>query len=416
MNKLVLIVFLFFISCHSKRVADNFDTVNQGELMNKDFFFSLPYEKSPGNAAIIVITIEGKQKRFMVDTGSPMVISESLQKELHLPNLMNTQTEDSNGDATGLNIVRLAHLTIGQLQFKEIPALVLDFKQIGACDSIDGFIGSNLLRLLIIQFNQMEQNIYFGDHIDSFKLAQATSISNMSLNFEQSSPVININLNGAVNDSCLFDSGDGVLYTISKSKFDEFNKDSRFNKDIVATGTGLSAQGVVGEKKDNLPAFVLYFDSISIGQQSVKNVYTEPTYAPRSRVGRGLWNYGLVTMDYLHKKFYFTPNQKELSADDPSNFGFKYKEKNGKLKVAIVWDNSQAAVCGLKPGLEIVQFGNFIPAKIPPCNWNSYLKNEQAHADPIAVKYINETGDTIGCSLPKITFQNVSNGTRTMRN
>lgn len=406
MNKLVLITFLFIIACHSKKEKDTFETVNQGKLLNKHFFLSISYQKSLRDAAIIPITIEGKQKRFMIDTGSPMVISASLQKELQLPNLMNSTTEDSNGDATGLNIVRIAHLSIGELQFNDIPALVLDFNQMGTCDSIDGFIGSNLLRLLILQFNQPKQQIYIGDCIDSFKLAQGTSISDMSLNFEQSSPVININLNGFIDDSCLYDSGDGVLYTISKIKFDDYNKNGMFTNNIQAIGTGLAAQGIIGKKDNNLPAFVLHFDSISIGQISIKNIYCEPTHAARSRVGRGLWNYGLVTMDYLNRKFYFTPYQKELKAEEPLNFGFKYQEKDGKLKISIVWDESQASVCGLKPGLEIVQFGNFIPKDIPRCDWNIYLKKEEAGGDSIFIKYINEKGETIQCSLPKLGFKN----------
>jgi predicted aspartyl protease len=408
MSKACIIFLLFSLSCQNKKVEPSFETMNEGELINKHFFFSLPYQNSSDSAAVISVTINGKKRRFMIDTGAPLVISKSLQEEIKFPVLMNTTTRDSNGDTTGVVIVKIPELFIGGLGFKNIPALILDFGlPVFSCDTIDGLIGSNLLRLLVIQFNKPEQKIYFADHIDSLKLAANTTSLNMSLNFEQSDPVIGIKLNNETMDSSLYDSGDKVLYTISKKRFDRLNKQRKFDNEIVATGTGVGGQGIVAKNTDSLPSFTIRFDSLSVGSQSIKNIYTEPNYDTRSRMGRGLWNYGLVTMDYTQKRFYFTPYKADLEVADPLHFGFKYQERNGKLVATVVWENTQAAGCGLKPGFEIIQFGNFIPTSVSKCEWSAICRKE-AQAKNITIKYLDGKGETKTCSLQQTKFQSLN--------
>src|SRR5690242_5049989 len=104
-----VIFFLLPFSCSpTNKEEKRFETMNAGELVNKHFFFSIPYEISSDSAAVITITMAGKPRRFMIDTGAPLVISESLQRELQFPILVKTVTKDSNGDTSGVEIVRVA--------------------------------------------------------------------------------------------------------------------------------------------------------------------------------------------------------------------------------------------------------------------------------------------------------------------
>lgn len=404
-HKAITLPFLFCISCKSKKETSTFESMNEGYLINKEsFFFSIPFQNSSDSAAIVLVNINGKKKRFMIDTGAPLAISQALQKELQFPILLSTNLKDSNGDTARVEIVRTNNVSIGQLQFKDIPALILDFQQpVFSCDSIDGLIGSNLLRLLAIQFNKPEQKIYFSSNVDSFHFGKTTFSTEMELNKVQSDPVIKLGINQLVDDSTLYDSGDKTLYTISKFKLDSFIKKEVFINKIIATGTGVSSQGIVAKRKDTVKTCILKVDFLLLGKAAIKNIYTEPTPAIQSRMGRGLWNYGLVTLDYPQKQFYFTPYNKEQEMIPVSHYGFYYQERDGKLLVSVVWNNSKAFEYGLKPGCEIIQFGNFIPANVSKCEWPLHCKNE-AEASVILIKYINEKGEIKECNLKKITL------------
>jgi predicted aspartyl protease len=212
-------------------------------LVNKDFLTAIPYSHSSDSAAMIVISINRRRKQFMVDTGAPLVISRSLQDELSFPVLQSGTTIDSSGDSVRIEIVRVNELSIGPLLFKDIPSLVVDFNiPAFSCDTIDGIIGSNLLRMLVVQFNKAEQKIYFTSHVDSLHPPENTTSTELFLNPSQSEPAVAVRINSLV-DTVLYDSGDKTLYTISQEWYNENKNASEFK--IIAQSAG--------REKDNPP-------------------------------------------------------------------------------------------------------------------------------------------------------------------
>jgi Aspartyl protease len=407
-KSILFLLAVLVLSCHAKHRSEEFKSMNEGQMHAARFFFSVPYENTPDSAAVIYVNINSKKRRFMIDTGAPLSISVALQAELKCPVAFRTTLRDSNGDTTGIEIVRVPELSIGEIRFTNTPALVMDLAQpVFSCDSIDGLIGSNLLRSLAIQFNKPEQLVYFADNIDSFNIAEKSTSISLRLDAAQSNPVIAVRINGSMTDSTLYDSGDKTLYTVSNLMLDSFLAKQEMNIDILATGKGTSGQGVVARSNNDFTTRMAKMDSLNIGNRSLQNIHTEPTPDNISRMGRGLWNYGLVTLDYAGKNFYFTPFEKDQAAPTPAGFGFKYQERDNKLLVTVVWDHSSAFASGLRPGDEILRFGNFIPSNTSRCDWESRCAHEAA-LPQLHLAYRSVSGKTGECQLNKYYFGNDS--------
>lgn len=393
---------LFFACKEPERKEPELKTMNEGKILSRNFFFSLPYDETSNGAAVIRVVLKGKTYRFMLDTGAPLSLSGSLQKALGFPVLQDTRLRDANGDSTGVKIVRVKGLSIGPVQIEDVPALVLDLDSpLFACDKLDGLIGSNLLRLLVIQFNKPQKRLYFGDHLDSFRLNNAAASLRMQLSDGQSDPMVAVRLNDAVTDTVFYDTGDARLYHLSKSKFDRFNATGRFAKAVVRKGTGVGSQGVVAANTNGLPSLLVDVDSFGIGTAMIRNVTAPQQYDSRSRMGRGLWDYGVVTMDYPHQMFYFMPHQPVATFQAKPHFGFQFGERNGKLVATVVWEGTEAFRCGLRPGDEIVQLGRFAPKAVALCEWQNFTERE-TEAGTLLIKYVGEKGEAREGRLQKL--------------
>lgn len=398
---------LFLIACKDHRrneVTDDLKSMNEGRLLTKDFFITVPYRETPDGAAVIEVTVGGKKRRFMIDTGAPLSLSKSLQKELNPPVLQDVQLRDANGDTTAVKIVRVEALSIGEVQVEGVPALVLDLESpLFACEKLDGLIGSNLLRSFIIRFNKKEKRLSLGDRIDSFHVTAGTVSLAMQVNDVQSDPLIPVQIGAGITDTVLYDTGDGHFYNLSKSKFDAFNNGGRLSGTVLHKGIGVGSQGIIAANTNALPSMQVKIDRFAIGKAVVQNVVALQQYDTRSRAGRGLWEYGLVTMDYPGRRFYFTPHQTNETFNAEPDFGFQFQEREGKLLVTVVWGDTEAARCGLKPGDEVVQLGSFVPKNTPLCEWTQH-SCQQMQADTLQVRYRGQDEKTKTCVLARIQY------------
>jgi hypothetical protein len=93
---------------------------------------------------------------------------------------------------------------------------------------------------------------------------------------------------------------------------------------------------------------------LKINNATFKNVIVETTYGNSSRIGAGLFDYGLVTLDYKNKKFYFEPFSTTNYDLKTKDWPFAPTIKDGKLVVGIVWGEIWRQV--IIPGDEIVEF------------------------------------------------------------
>src|SRR5690554_1006348 len=161
---------------------------NQGYVENKNYFHMVSYEDKNGKI-ILEVQIEKKPYKFLVDTGAVTILSETLKKTLTLHPLGNIKTTDQSGLTDSLSVVVVPEISIGNIKFKDTPALIVKENSalIFDCLEIDGIIGSNLLKNSIIQFRSQEKKIVLTDKSRNLGLKRRHGVK-MKVNDVQSSP------------------------------------------------------------------------------------------------------------------------------------------------------------------------------------------------------------------------------------
>lgn len=112
--------------------------------------------------------------------------------------------------------------------------------------------------------------------------------------------------------------------------------------EIVTKGYGANQIGAFGMEKDN-EKLLLKFLTFNIADVHLKNVMTITSKGAGARLGSKMLNYGIVTIDFINKKFYFEGNAKEIDLAE-KQWPFQPTFNNNKLIVGLVWDEASGSV------------------------------------------------------------------------
>lgn len=308
---------------------------NQGGSKLNDYFSTIPYENI--NEKIIVsVKINEKVYRFILDTGAPTTISSKLFNELNPDLITKIPISDANQVKDSLSVVRLKDIAIGDIVFTNIPTLVAKDNIIFECFQVDGFIGSNLLRNSVVQLNNSTKYLIITN--DEKKLALSTKHSSDLFLDKQSSPVISIYLKKKkkAKEQLLFDLGMNGLYDLSLNHFNIFSKYNIF--EIIGISKGSNSLGLFQVAKDTIQ-YRLRLPEMEINGVKILNISTQTTIDDNSRIGCRILEYGIVTIDYKNKKFYFSPFLKNEIEATENKFPIDVVARNNQLYIGFIWDN-----------------------------------------------------------------------------
>jgi len=326
--------------------------LNKGGTKQKHYYTVIPYREVKSKV-IVQCSINGKPYNFFVDTGAAMSITSKVFKELQ-PDIIGTVLmNDQAGIVDSIQVANLNDITLGNVTFSDIPTAVVKDSEIFECFGVDGLIGSNLLRNSIIQFSAQTHTVIITDDAKKLNLKRKYA-SRMELSTVQSNPFIRIeaiNGNTTATDNLLFDSGMDGFYDLNTNSFQKATEHIKLFE-VLSKANGSFTWGLSGfpAAQDYYKVFV---PQIKINNATFKNITIETTYGS-SRIGAGLFDYGLVTLDYKNKKFYFEPfadTNFDLQMDD---WPFSFSVKDNELVVGIVWGELWRQV--IIPGDEIVEF------------------------------------------------------------
>jgi len=345
--KAILIVTLCFVTAIA--LSQEAFTFNQGGTTQTDYFSIIPYQNIRSKV-IVESVVAGETFRFIVDTGAPTTISQKLRDKLNAPVLTRLPIVDQSGKEDSMQVVSLPSMTLGVITFNNIPALVAEQTFMLDCFGVDGFIGSNLLRNSIVQFNDQKKIITLTDSEVKLSLDH-TVATEMFINKVQSSPYITIRVEGKKKGSeqLLFDSGMEGMYDLCLRNFKLFKNKKIF--EVLGKATGSNSIGFHGTA-DDAQQYKLQLPVMKINGASIYNVPVQTTAGSNSRIGSQVLEAGLVTLDYRNAKFYF-----EAFSDQPLNLyqkGFPIEPvyRNGQLQIGIVW--KKELLNKLSPGDQIL--------------------------------------------------------------
>ena len=293
---LALICSFFVLSCFGQN-----SDLNNGNFVNPDYFIELPFQKI-NNKIIVDVELGGKKRKFLMDTGAPMVISKELFNELNYAVLSKQKISDINQNIDSLLVVKLDSLKIGNNIITEIPAIVLTNNIIMDCLEVDGFIGSNALRNSVIQFDTKNQRIIITNN--SAKLNLELLQGNDIMLDQQSSPYLKFNIGEKISEFALFDSGSDEFYSMANEKIEKFRKAKDFTIIYKSSGSNTLGMAGFGNSKETSLMFMPF---IKLNGAKIHNIISESSNDVNSRIGVKMLDYGKLTLDYKNKKCFFEP-------------------------------------------------------------------------------------------------------------
>jgi hypothetical protein len=384
---IVLFLFLFLYSCGVFHPRFNW---NQGGPEKRSYIENLSFQYLK-DKIILPVTINGETRHFIFDTGAPTIISKSLQEELTYEILGKGEVSDINLNRDSVTMVRIDSLFLGDVKFSNIPAMVSDLNVLPwYCFSIDGFIGSNLLRNSAVQINLKENKFVVTN--DAAKLSNLGNKNSMMLD-RQSSPYIKFSVDREKDKYVLFDSGSDDFVNLSLDYFEEL-RNNREGFDIEKTGYGNGIMGLFGTGRQG-KVYQLKLDSLRFDQTTITEPMVEVTNT-KDKLGARLFRYGVVTLDFRNEKFYFYSNKSTMPFDEPENseLGFRPILRQDTFRVGLVWEHSLVDSLGLEPGNEIIRINRYNFRDSLKSSFCKILLEDSLHkVNVFDIRYIDENGD-----------------------
>lgn len=279
-------------------------TFNKGYVDNKGFYVSVPFE-TKNDLLIVQVTIKGRPKKFLLDTGAPTTISQSLQQQYKFDVTGSIAGNDINGNKGTFKTVNVPALTIGDLTVKDVPAIVIaDDNPVLQYLGVDGIIGSNYLRSMIVRISVRENRIILTDDIALLDLQHAYKEHMHTDKDIQSSPVIKVKLGQSVTEELLFDTGFSGFYDLAAQKFSQFGQQEGIN--VIGLESDRAMYGLIGLEAPVEKQKVL-IPQYNVGGFVFHNVIAYTSSDDNSKIGAKFLRTADVTLDYVNNKFYLQP-------------------------------------------------------------------------------------------------------------
>jgi Aspartyl protease len=336
--------------------------LNQGGATHNYYYEEIPYEVIKGKI-IIPVEINGKSRKFLLDTGAPTQLSKALTIELN-PQVLASDIKliDGYHNEVKSNILMINSLKLGSIEFDSIPALSFmpDFLK---CWGVEGIIGSNLIRNAIVQFNAVEKKIILTDDDKKLSPMRDSGTPILANVNPESSPYIVVQLGDHANEEILFDTGEESFYVMTSGAMDRLRHLHVF--EILSAGYGSNAFGEAGAEK-RADKYRIRVNALRVNGAVFTNVMTESIRNSANngnRMGSKLLEYGKVTLDYRHAKFHFEPFKDTIDLNE-KKWPLSPTIANGQLLVGIVWGafSKQAS-----PGEQILAIDGTSYETIDPC-------------------------------------------------
>lgn len=323
---------------------------------NYNFTTEVPFSISNGHI-FINVKIEGKNCKFVFDTGSKSYISKDLKEELDLFSTRKTNSNDAFDNKVKSEQVT-ALIQLNSLKVVNFNLTVKDvLENLVKCIKIDGVLGNNILNQGVFYFNPQTK-----------KLKISNSIENINLNrFEKIKLKVFIGdiLVKQKGEKFLIDSGYDGFMAIPKSS--SIYKDTLPNKHFTELWTGLNATRKVS---------VTYQEQVlKIGNFNQKGIACYINPFNHFLIGSELFLKNEVIIDVPNKHIYLKrvadmTDEKQFSLSDIRNIRFGYID--GKTVVTSI--SSEIKSCSI--GSEILKINGIDVSNIKSeCELNEILGN-----------------------------------------
>ncbi len=246
------------------------------------------------------VFVNGKKKRFILDSGAPNVIDDDLQKEFNFKEVYSTNFKDASNRSSKLVMVKIDKISFGAIEVKNTVAAVADFSQF-SCYNIDGIIGTNIMSFFDwkIDYEQELATLYKSgipaDSLDSFGIS-IPFFSNL-----QKSPFFKLHLGNITFNKVEVDLGSNG--GINLQKWNQFDLENYKEKYQIFGETSVGIHGPILDT-----TLVVEVDNVSFGDYPIPKTLITVKPTSTSKVGnRFLKNYDLL-LSWSREAIYLKQN------------------------------------------------------------------------------------------------------------
>lgn len=342
----LIIVTLFIVilvfNASAQKPQQILDWMNSATALNHNFYYELPFEYKQGEI-IIKAKIGDSTYNYIFDTGGYNTVTDNIAERNNLKMLTKQQTGSSNLKKTTVNIVKVDDIQIGEVVFKDLAALQLNFDNspIISCLSNGGLIGRSIIKEYIWQIDYPRRKIIITDQFDKLPNMQQTLAIPIELD-KRLTPFIRIVVNGQ-EERCMFDLGSSQILSFPKKQGEKYLKNEKI---IEIEGAG--SEGVAGTLTEVVK--VVNIKTLGIGAVQLNNVATTVQTQPDILIGSPIIKNYIVTLNYARKEIYLTQLSNPELKEGLESFGFTVRYQDGNAKVFAIYKSLPADKAGLQIG------------------------------------------------------------------
>ena len=388
MKKNLLLFFICYIasvSAQGKRFFESGEAVlkNPVEKINLTFANELP---------LIKVSINGKPYQFLFDTGAPTVISNSVYSELNLKEKHKRNVGDSQKNKQQQVFTVLPEMTVDQIVFKNIGAVVVDLEghEFG-CLQIDGIIGANQMAKLFWRINYSENLLEATKDLKQFPTEDYETVFKF-FSLSQKTPIIESKiLNKKIN--LTFDTGFTGSIKIAENNYDPKNVKVKFVETY-----GVNSVGAFGTGKP-LSSYHFRANDLMLAGQKFENEIIMTGNS--SLVGNEFLKKFKFIIDWENNKVYL--HRIKNSPSKMESYGFAYRFIDLKAKVVLVFQGNDVP---LKIDDEILSINDTSFENLNEESSCQYLLNRvEKSTDSITVK-VKRDGKILDFTVAKKEYLN----------
>ena len=370
--------------------------VKQGSVVQNDFKVTVPFEYRKG-LIILKVSIQNEEYDFILDTGASNVLSKELAEKLNVKTLGSENVTDIHKTSQLINYTKIDDIEIGGINFQHTVAAITDFNSGElACLNADGFIGSNLMRFAIWDFDFKNQLITITDNEQKLNIPADAIESKMFIGTAASQPSIISYINGKRALNNMIDLGNNGTPHLAHGDFVKQKESNKITKYI--SGSGYTSIGMYGKgkKKNEYSAKV---DEIKIGEHLIKNKVMRVKDG-KTNLGISFFkNYRLI-LNWKARKVKMI-KERDTNNTELNHFGFNPYFNGNKVYVDFIYNETPASKV-LQLGDQVLEINDIDLTNITDNNKCIFFNNGfvPKETDEITIKVLRN-GEKLEFQLKK---------------
>ena len=306
-----------------------------------------------GGKLYLRASVQGNDREFIFDTGSPTILSKTFADELGLEVIGQNTGVDANGTNVTMDVAVVDEITLGDVTFRDVPVLIFDYAQIplGTCFFDGGVIGSELLPGSAWRIDLERKQLDIGSSAQALGVSSEASQTRLHDFGYPHMPVVDYSING-FSDKALFDTGNSGVIALFENIADDRNVRRAMERGSRRQGEGTEgvSAGGMGALVD-LQRFVL--KDLNIGEHTLEQADTVTRQTPPTLIGTGILDNYKVTLDYPASMIRWEPRMSPSPKTPDQGFSVMFVEN--VATIVQLFKDSPADRIGLQLGDQVTE-------------------------------------------------------------